>query len=139
MHFPIAGKIEFIITDEFFNVFFLSHGIFLILIYHVDHLSSKTGIKLSTHLLNKYLSYCCLRERIPVASFRSHGIISICNGDNSCQFGYIATLELIRITSSIESLVMVMSADTDIREFDNTRQNLLTNSGMFLDLFVFFF
>ena len=104
-------KMEFVVAGKFLDVLFLAHLIFLVLVNDVDHLRGELRIELRAHFLDEDLSYGCLRKRIPVASFRCHGIIGICYCDYPCDLRDIFSLELIRITSTVKTFMMIIGTD----------------------------
>ena len=111
MECAVSFEVEFIVAGKLLDVFLLAHVVFLVPVDDMDHLRRKFGIELRAHFLYQDLSYGRLRKRVSVASFRSHGIVGICNGNDPREFRNIIALELIGITSSVETLVMVIGTD----------------------------
>ena len=135
----VAGEeIELVVAAEFLDVFFLAHVVFLVLVDHVDHLRREERVELRAHLLDDDLSYGRLRERIPVASLGCHSIVSVSHSDDPGELGNIVALELVRVASSVESLVVMVGADAEVGELYDTGEDVLADRGVFLDLLVFF-
>ena len=79
------------------------------------------------------MCYRRLQKRIKIPSFRGHCVISICDRDYSRHFGNILSLEALRISVSVVTLMVAARTYAEIRELGYTSEYLSTESGMLLD------
>ena len=96
------------------------------------------GIKLGTGAFNDLLANSLLGNGLPVASFGSHGIICIGNGNDTRDFGNVLAFKLVGIPLAVVPFMMVMSSDGQIGILADSGQDLVAYLGMLLHDLVFF-
>ena len=131
-----TGKL--VLACKLLDLFLFLHLVFAVEVYEVDHELAEDRIKLRAEALDKFLSYDLLGDHITVASSRSHGVVSVCYGDDPCDLGNVIALETFGIASAVITFVMRLGTDGKIRGFADRGEDLRTDVRMFFyDLVLF--
>ena len=100
----------------------------------MQHDLRELRIKLRPYPLDQFLAHLLLRDRIPVAPLRGHGVIRIRHCNDPSDFRYILSHEASRISPAVKPLMMVMSRNAQIRRLPDIAQDLISIFRMMLDL-----
>ena len=130
---PVINGNEDIVDSRLVDDILLLHLIFRIVIDEMDHDVCELRIELGTGTLHQFLTNGLLGNGITVASSRRHGVVCIGYGNDAGDLRNIGSLEAVRITPAVVTLVMVMGTDAEVRIYGDVIEDLRAHCGMVLD------
>ena len=112
----------------------LAHAVFDIQVNEVQHDLRVRGIKLRPHALDQLLAHLLLGDRVAVAALGCHGVVCVSHRNDPRDLGDVFALQPLGISPAVESLVVVVRPDAQVRGLLDSGEDLVPVNRVELDL-----